>query len=30
MVEQGWGLVYGGGKTGLMGAIARSEVGWSG
>ncbi|MCX8513234.1 MAG: TIGR00730 family Rossman fold protein [Chthoniobacteraceae bacterium] len=24
MVEQGWGLVYGGGKTGLMGAIARS------
>jgi uncharacterized protein (TIGR00730 family) len=24
MVEHGWGLVYGGGKTGLMGAIARS------
>jgi len=24
MVEQGWGLVYGGGKTGLMGAVARS------
>jgi hypothetical protein len=24
MVAQGWGLVYGGGKTGLMGAVARS------
>jgi uncharacterized protein (TIGR00730 family) len=24
MVDQGWGLVYGGGKTGLMGAVARS------
>lgn len=24
MVERGWGLVYGGGKTGLMGAVARS------
>lgn len=24
LVARGWGLVYGGGKTGLMGAIARS------
>jgi cytokinin riboside 5'-monophosphate phosphoribohydrolase len=24
MVERGWGLVYGGGKTGMMGAVARS------
>lgn len=24
MVAQGWGLVYGGGKTGAMGAVARS------
>lgn len=24
MVRQGWGLVYGGGKTGLMGSVARS------
>lgn len=24
MVARGWGLVYGGGKTGLMGAIARA------
>ena len=24
MVERGWGLVYGGGKTGLMGAVARA------
>ncbi|MEO6005996.1 MAG: TIGR00730 family Rossman fold protein [Opitutus sp.] len=24
MVARGWGLVYGGGKTGLMGAVARS------
>jgi uncharacterized protein (TIGR00730 family) len=24
MVRRGWGLVYGGGKTGLMGALARS------
>lgn len=24
MVSRGWGLVYGGGKTGLMGAMARS------
>jgi uncharacterized protein (TIGR00730 family) len=24
MVRQGWGLVYGGGKTGLMGAVARA------
>jgi len=24
MVEKGWGLVYGGGKTGLMGAVARA------
>ena len=24
MVAQGWGLVYGGGKTGLMGAMARA------
>src|SRR5690242_4706036 len=24
MVAQGWGLVYGGGKTGLMGAVARA------
>jgi uncharacterized protein (TIGR00730 family) len=24
MVTQGWGLVYGGGKTGLMGAVARA------
>src|SRR3954463_4961399 len=24
MVERGWGLVYGGGKTGLMGATARA------
>src|SRR5882672_3335170 len=23
LVAQGWGLVYGGGKTGLMGAVAR-------
>ncbi len=23
LVERGWGLVYGGGKTGLMGAVAR-------
>jgi uncharacterized protein (TIGR00730 family) len=23
LVSQGWGLVYGGGKTGLMGAVAR-------
>ncbi len=23
LVVQGWGLVYGGGKTGLMGAVAR-------
>ncbi len=24
LVEHGWGLVYGGGKTGLMGAVARA------
>jgi len=24
MVEQGWSLIYGGGKTGLMGAVARA------
>jgi cytokinin riboside 5'-monophosphate phosphoribohydrolase len=24
MVNRGWGLVYGGGKTGLMGAVARA------
>lgn len=24
MVERGWGLVYGGGKTGTMGAVARA------
>src|SRR5689334_5655285 len=24
MVAHGWGLVYGGGKTGLMGAVARA------
>jgi uncharacterized protein (TIGR00730 family) len=24
LVKQGWGLVYGGGKTGMMGAVARS------
>lgn len=24
MVKHGWGLVYGGGKTGLMGAVARA------
>lgn len=24
MVAEGWGLVYGGGKTGLMGAVARA------
>ena len=24
LVKQGWGLVYGGGKTGLMGAVARA------
>jgi uncharacterized protein (TIGR00730 family) len=24
MADRGWGLVYGGGKTGLMGALARS------
>lgn len=24
MVRRGWGLVYGGGKTGLMGAVARA------
>jgi uncharacterized protein (TIGR00730 family) len=24
MVGRGWGLVYGGGKTGLMGAVARA------
>ena len=24
MVSRGWGLVYGGGRTGLMGAIARA------
>ena len=24
MVKRGWGLVYGGGKTGLMGTVARS------
>ena len=24
MVQRGWGLVYGGGKTGLMGAVARA------
>jgi cytokinin riboside 5'-monophosphate phosphoribohydrolase len=24
MVSRGWGLVYGGGKTGLMGAVARA------
>ncbi len=24
MVARGWGLVYGGGKTGLMGAVARA------
>lgn len=24
LVAQGWGLVYGGGKTGLMGAVARA------
>ena len=23
MVERGWGLIYGGGRTGLMGAVAR-------
>ncbi len=23
MPRRGWGLVYGGGKTGLMGAVAR-------
>ena len=25
MTARGWGLVYGGGKTGLMGAVARGE-----
>ena len=24
LVSRGWGLVYGGGKTGLMGAVARA------
>lgn len=24
MVQRGWGLVYGGGKTGIMGAVARA------
>jgi len=24
LVRQGWGLVYGGGKTGMMGAVARA------
>ena len=24
LVARGWGLVYGGGKTGLMGAVARA------
>src|SRR5205814_5010009 len=24
MVTHGWGLVYGGGKTGMMGAVARA------
>jgi hypothetical protein len=24
LVRRGWGLVYGGGKTGMMGAIARA------
>jgi uncharacterized protein (TIGR00730 family) len=24
LVKEGWGLVYGGGKTGLMGAVARA------
>lgn len=30
MVRHGWGLVYGGGKTGLMGAVARSVKGSGG
>lgn len=30
MVRRGWGLVYGGGKTGLMGAVARGVKGAGG
>lgn len=30
MVARGWGLVYGGGKTGLMGAVARGVKGAGG
>jgi uncharacterized protein (TIGR00730 family) len=30
MVARGWGLVYGGGKTGLMGSIARAVKGAGG
>src|ERR1041385_8319731 len=30
MVARGWGLVYGGGKTGLMGAVARAVKGEGG
>jgi uncharacterized protein (TIGR00730 family) len=30
MVERGWGLVYGGGKTGMMGAVAKAVKGAGG
>jgi uncharacterized protein (TIGR00730 family) len=30
LVAEGWGLVYGGGKTGLMGAVARAAKGAGG
>src|SRR5882757_2703979 len=30
LVARGWGLVYGGGKTGLMGAVARAAKGAGG
>jgi cytokinin riboside 5'-monophosphate phosphoribohydrolase len=30
MVARGWGLVYGGGKTGLMGAVARAAKTYGG
>jgi uncharacterized protein (TIGR00730 family) len=30
MVERGWGLIYGGGRTGLMGAVARGVKGAGG
>ena len=30
LVSRGWGLVYGGGKTGLMGAVARGTKGAGG